>query len=118
MGPCRFAALSGPPPVPAVTRCREPLRPSGIPHRQSACPPSPVPSSPNWGQGTSGDRELGAANWEQGTGDRELGTGNWDRQLGRTGNWDRELGAGDLHRGLKGGLSPFKGGLKGGLRGA
>ena len=52
----------------------------------------------------SGDRELGAGNWEQGTG-TGLGQGTGDRELGQ--------GTG-RRRGLRGGL---KGGLKGGLEG-
>ena len=36
-------------------------------------------------------RELGAANWGQGTWDRELGTGNWGQGTG-TGNWGQGTG--------------------------
>ena len=50
----------------------------------------------NWGQGTgtggsklgtlgTGNRELGAANWQQGTWDRDLGAGNWGQGPGGTG---------------------------------
>ena len=80
----------------------------------------------NWdrglGQGTGTwnlGRQLGAANWRQGTwdrdgwgegtGDRELGAGNWGRELGnwRAGNWgqqtgDRELGTGNWGQGTGG----------------
>ena len=34
----------------------------------------------------TGDRELGAANWRQGTGGRELGQRTGDRELGAA-NW-------------------------------
>ena len=56
-------------------------------------------------------RELGAANWGQGTWDRELGTGNWGQGTGAgnwgAGNWgqqtgDRELGTGKWGQGTGG----------------